>query len=748
MNFARRSSSWQFKIITVFSMMIFAGLMVLHRNSEAVDVNFSLSPNEKTISQGEFMSVNVVLNTDEPVVSAEVYVGYKSDHLLVNSISMGSIFSGYVDNSVSGQIRITGLSSRTEAFSGTGVMFTINFIGVLNVLSTPVTLNQANVILGSNAELYEATALGGAYKVTEQTPSAPTHITAVNTGKGNEIKLQWMNPAGGFDSVNVYRSNVSGDIGPIVYSQISGQSLTDGNLIDGVEYFYTVRTFKNSGVESVNTEQSSTIPSDFAPPDMPNGLTATSDAQKNVILQWSQSTDAVFYNVEYSQNETFGFIELASVGVNTYTHMTPARDSGAVNYYQIVAEDRAGNKALPAKISFAMPIISSGNDSPLPDAPKPPNPEPEQPKPKSDQPPAPKDDGFNSQGNTDNTPGPSGTANSNRANTQSSVVTLPADVISNNDPSRPSLNRRSGQDDNDQDGLANELERILGTDPNRADSDNDGLADGLEALEYGTDPSAADNFSLNSLNKPKITNFGAKLIETPDSTPTVKGIFRPNTNIKVYALDKNAKQIFLGESSTDANGKFVLAPQIELSDGQYEFEIKAQTEDGKIYSNRGYFVKIDSKLNIPAPIIKYFNDQQMVIDQELVSADPRPEIAGITYSNSEVVATWQSLTFTSALIADSESGDFRVRPAHALENGRHRVLLYATTGGLRSKEVDLYFTVNSGKITTFDYRSANISSMSGTLKNAVTPASVLGVSAVIMFSLGLYYHWQDSKVNL
>lgn len=47
--------------------------------------------------------------------------------------------------------------------------------------------------------------------------------------------------------------------------------------------------------------------------------------------------------------------------------------------------------------------------------------------------------------------------------------------------------------DDDQDGLSNEQEAELGTDPNKADSDDDGLLDGEEVNQYNTDPFKADS---------------------------------------------------------------------------------------------------------------------------------------------------------------------------------------------------------------------------------------------------------------
>ena len=48
------------------------------------------------------------------------------------------------------------------------------------------------------------------------------------------------------------------------------------------------------------------------------------------------------------------------------------------------------------------------------------------------------------------------------------------------------------EDDPDEDGLSNDRERELGTDPENADSDSDGLADGDEVNIYGSDPLLTD----------------------------------------------------------------------------------------------------------------------------------------------------------------------------------------------------------------------------------------------------------------
>lgn len=55
-----------------------------------------------------------------------------------------------------------------------------------------------------------------------------------------------------------------------------------------------------------------------------------------------------------------------------------------------------------------------------------------------------------------------------------------------------SIVQKTLSDDSDGDGLSNEREKTLGTDPNNPDTDHDGLLDGAEVDTYHTNPLKAD----------------------------------------------------------------------------------------------------------------------------------------------------------------------------------------------------------------------------------------------------------------
>ncbi len=55
-------------------------------------------------------------------------------------------------------------------------------------------------------------------------------------------------------------------------------------------------------------------------------------------------------------------------------------------------------------------------------------------------------------------------------------------------PDQQATTSAEAQVDTDHDGLSDQRERELGTDPNNPDTDGDGLSDGDEVLKYGTNP--------------------------------------------------------------------------------------------------------------------------------------------------------------------------------------------------------------------------------------------------------------------
>jgi hypothetical protein len=100
--------------------------------------------------------------------------------------------------------------------------------------------------------------------------------------------------------------------------------------------------------------------------------------------------------------------------------------------------------------------------------------------------------------------------------------------LSNPDPEQqnpvavvsPSASLPEIQGDSDQDGLSDQQEILLGTDPVNADTDGDGLLDGEEVLMHGTNPVAIDSDGDGSADGAEVA-LGSSPADPGSISPTV-----------------------------------------------------------------------------------------------------------------------------------------------------------------------------------------------------------------------------------
>jgi len=95
----------------------------------------------------------------------------------------------------------------------------------------------------------------------------------------------------------------------------------------------------------------------------------------------------------------------------------------------------------------------------------------------------------------------------------------------------------SGNTDEDSDGLTENEERQIGTNPKIADTDNDGLKDGDEILKYKTDPLVADS-DKDGLND---SEEAIKFNTDPNSVDTDGDELNDFVEVKKYNSDPNKK---------------------------------------------------------------------------------------------------------------------------------------------------------------------------------------------------------------
>lgn len=257
------------------------------------------------------------------------------------------------------------------------------------------------------------------------------------------------------------------------------------------------------------------------------------------------------------------------------------------------------------------------------------------------------------------------------------------DYLANNPNAsiNPSGYDTQGLRDTDRDGLSDLLEMKLGTDPFKADTDGDGFTDGEEVLAYGTDP--LDPNSFPNLNGVGITNIDDKLL-TSDTTPFITGYAKPGSEVVLYDVAPDGTKKEIGRAVADANGRYAIEPDTELTPGKHFLAAGLVGDDGSITDLSGVKeVNVDPSLDIPVPEV-----------EDIKVVNRKPIVFGKTMFGTTVVANFQSIVTTSSVVADTTEGDFIVTPSSSLELGKHKVTLYAVLpNGARSESVTVPFEI-------------------------------------------------------
>ena len=182
-----------FAIIPLFSMLLFPTL--------ASAATLSLSPANATINRGCTLSVAIELNTqgdDTDGIDANLTYDTTKFTISTASIVNGKIFSDYPGNSVSnGKISISGISSPTQPYNGSGTFATINIavptsatgVGTIKFDFDPndkTKTTDTNVIQGGSADSFDILnqVTDGTYTIGTGTTCTATSGTGTGTGTG------------------------------------------------------------------------------------------------------------------------------------------------------------------------------------------------------------------------------------------------------------------------------------------------------------------------------------------------------------------------------------------------------------------------------------------------------------------------------------------------------------------------------------------------------------------------------------
>src|SRR3990167_7973764 len=109
----------------------FGGPLLTTFAQQSQQATLALSPATGTFNRGCNFSLNIDLNTNGAQTDGtDAILIYDSTRFTANSIQSGTIYPDYPGNNIdeaAGKITVSGLASVAQAFTGQGVLATINF---------------------------------------------------------------------------------------------------------------------------------------------------------------------------------------------------------------------------------------------------------------------------------------------------------------------------------------------------------------------------------------------------------------------------------------------------------------------------------------------------------------------------------------------------------------------------------------------------------------------------------------------
>jgi hypothetical protein len=164
-------------------------------------------------------------------------------------------------------------------------------------------------------------------------PSTPTNLTARTSASGKPV-LTWSAATddSGIEVSYVVRRSGAPDV------EVHALTYTDGNVVAGTTYAYTVLARDAAGNESPPSEPVSvTVAAVVVPPTAPTNLRVTLDRQRRPVLAWSASTSPVGIRRYHVIRNA-----LAVSRVTALSFTDRSTRTGRSYQYQIKAEDRQG----------------------------------------------------------------------------------------------------------------------------------------------------------------------------------------------------------------------------------------------------------------------------------------------------------------------------------------------------------------------------------------------------------------------
>jgi len=725
----RRQKFSLFTGIIVAALMLGSATLAQPFISHAQTASFSLSANPSEISAGD--EVQVMVNIDSSgteVTSAELSLNYDSSVLQYVGVVSSNAFDQYLQQQSAGSVKVSGLKIPPNSYQGAGVFATVRFKGLAAAASTGININTSvsNVIEKESGSNIFSGGDSVSVKVNppadQEAPATPSNFKVTNPQTGSSLDLSWANPSDqDFNGVNIYKSMTSGELGSIISSAFKGTSFSDTGLTKGTTYYYTITAVDMVANESAPSKQIGTQP---LPPKVVTQVVKQPVKQVETTVRPAAETEVEveeeveLVGVEDIPEEKLpevvtiedstisadnadtdhlpDYWELLHFGTLELGDSDDPDKDGLINYLEFTKHsdprqadgDNDGLSDKEEIMTHATDPYESDSDF----------------------------DGLNDKQEVDLGTDPLNADSDGDGimdGTEINIGTDPKDSKSvasdsndnnvDDDWEKENLDydttvQTPGVTDSDNDGISDTLEYQYGTDPKNRDTDGDGLTDGEEVNTFLTNPN--DSKSNRSVRKVAITNLSkdSTIIET---RPTFLGVADKNTNVAIVQYTDDGKTVLVARGTADESGKFRLQPKAAFREGKkLTFAAVIVGESDKILaSSTRVQVSIDSSLDVPTPPIvqeidgKEIDADKLLEDIEVVVENNTPTVKGRAYFGAKVYVTWQSLLYTSSLIADTAEGEFEYTSPLFLEEGTHNITLYAIKDNIRSRDLIIPFSI-------------------------------------------------------
>jgi len=343
------------------------GFCLLILSSFAQAATLSLSPASANVLVNNTFSVNITLNTQGAAIDGvDVILDYNTlllqaqdanANLTGVQISPGSLMPSVTYNSVnatSGRIFFSQVPSFGSTYSGSGVLATVTFKGlvasspVVAFEFTPGSTTDSNV--ASNGTELLSSVVNGAYTVTNLPVISNVSASFITSGSA---MIAWNTDVPSDSQVDFglnlsFGNSTALDV-PLV--TIHSESLT--NLLANTTYYYRVKSRDTYGNLVISAARSFVTlpPADTTPPGFLT-VNVTSITQNSSVVNWdtNESSDS---QVEYGLNLSFGnFTVLDPSLVMSHSQTLTNLLSGTTYYYRVRSRDGAGNLAISATRIF------------------------------------------------------------------------------------------------------------------------------------------------------------------------------------------------------------------------------------------------------------------------------------------------------------------------------------------------------------------------------------------------------------